>query len=184
MVGSTRSRVVGVRVVGHFPLLVERGVVSETDDPTGADRRRSTLRLLAGGGGAGLAGSYALPWVEVSQSGGDTSATVTGGTGDISAGELELLPELALAVGLLAVVAVAVRWTVGTQVMTVGLGLAGVGLTAYSWSFLGADADLVAVGERVGPPAAFDPGLGLVVAAAGSLVLVGAGFLAAVRELG
>lgn len=114
---------------------------------------------------------------------GASDTPVTGGTGRISARELELLPELAVAVGLLAVLAVTVRWTTGTQVGTVVLGLAGVGLAAYSWSFLGTDADLVAVGDRVGPPAAFDPGLGLVLAAAGSLVLVGAGFLAAVRGL-
>lgn len=133
------------------------------------ERRVSPFRLVTVLGGAGLVGSYVLPWVAVADG------------NDISARELELLPELAVAIGVLAVVIAALRWTTRAQVVMLVSGLAGTGLSLFVWFFLDNDADIIEVGGQAGPPGSFGPGPGLFVALAGSALLLGAGFLALLR---
>lgn len=141
------------------------------------DREFSVLRAGAITGGAGLVGSYALPWVVV------TGETVSGGTGNISGRELELMPEVAAVLGLVAIAVAALRWTTWTRVGVLIAGLAGTGASLFGRFFLDNDADLIRLGGRAGPPSSFEPGLGLTVALLASLVLVAAGFLGVLGAL-
>lgn len=145
-------------------------VVAETDT-------LSTLRVGAMGGGIGLVGSYALPWVAV------TGETVSGAGGSISGRELELVPEFAAALGILAVALAALRWQTWTQLLVLVAGLAATGVGLFGWFFLDSDADLIRLGGRAGPPGSFDPGLGLTVTLVASLVLVAVGFVGALQAL-
>lgn len=135
------------------------------------------LRVGAIAGGLGLVGSYALPWVAV------TGETVSGETGSVSGSELELVPEFAVALGLIAVLLAVLRWRTWTQLGVLITGIAGTGMAFFGWFFLDSDADLIRLGNRAGPPSSFDPGLGMTVALVASLVLVAAGILGAVQAL-
>jgi hypothetical protein len=150
---------------------------SRSDDETDSFGSRSLLRFGAIAGGAGLVVSYALPWVAV------TGETVAGGSGSISARELELVPELAAALGVIAVGLTALYWTTRTQVVVLLAGLAGTGVSLFGWFFLDSNADLIRLGDRAGPPGSFDPAVGLMLALFGSFVLVAAGFLGVLRTL-
>lgn len=137
----------------------------------------STLRVGAIAGGTGLVGSYLLPWVAV------TGEIVSGADGSISGQELELVPEFAAALGIVAVALAALRWRTWTQLLVLVAGLAGTGAGLFGWFFLDSDADLIRLGGRAGPPGSFDPGLGLTLALVASLVLVAVGFVSALQAL-
>jgi hypothetical protein len=158
---------------------VSRRDTDTADD--GADERGWSALLLQLGavaGGGLLAGSYAMPWVDV------TGTTLSAGSpASISAQELELLPELVAALGLLVFILAALHWATRTQAVVLAVGMASTAATLYGWFFVNSDASAVQLGGHSGPPSSFEPGVGLVVALAGSVVLVAAGFVALLRTL-
>lgn len=155
----------------------------ETDDGGTDDERvtgwvGSRVRLLAVAGGAGLVGSYLLPWVRVT---GETRGS--GAPGTISAAELELLPEVAVALGVGAGLVAAVRWTTPVHLAVLVAGLVTTGIALFARSFPDSDADVIELGGYAGPPGAFEPTLGTTIALVAALVLVGTGFVGLLSSL-
>lgn len=153
--------------------------MTNTDSDAGDETEDTPpwLRIGAIAGGVGLVGSYVLPWVAV------TGETVSGVNGSISGRELELVPEVTVVLGVVAVALAALRWQTWTRLLVLGAGLAATGVGLFGWFFLDSDADLIRLGGRAGPPGSFDPGLGLTLALVASLVLVAVGFVGALQAL-
>jgi hypothetical protein len=151
---------------------------SSGDGRNGLTRLGAGLRPAAVAGGAGLVGSYLLPWVTVT---GETLSR--GAPDDISARELELVPEAVVVLGLLAAAVALVRWTTPARVAVLLFGLAGTGLGLFAWFFPDSDADIVRLGGHVGPPSAFGPGIGTVLTVLAGLAVVAAGFVGVLGSL-
>lgn len=154
----------------------ERREQSHAHQTDSDGRLFSPLRAVTAVGGVALAGTYALPWVDVV---GPTEEGPDAGT--IDAREIVAVPEVVLAIGIVALAVALVRWNRWTQLAVLVLGLVGTGMTLFFRFFLGTDEQLIEVGDAIGPPAAFDPAVGLTAALALSLVLVGVSFVAILR---
>lgn len=128
-------------------------------------------------GGLGLVGSYALSWVAV------TGETRTERTGNISAGELDLVPELAALLGVVVILLGVLYWTARTQVVVLAVGLVTTGLALFGRFFLDSGTEAVRVGSRVGPRSSFEPGPGMTVTLVAALVLVAASFVSLLQAM-
>lgn len=159
--------------------------MAETDGSSGASDGGtdtlvgtvSPLQVGAIAGGAGLVGSYALSWVVV------TGETRTERTGNISAGELELVPELVALLGFVAILLGLLHWTARTQVVVLAVGLVTTGLALFGRFFLDSGTEAVRVGSRVGPRSSFEPGPAMTVTLVAALVLVAASFVSLLQAL-
>ena len=152
---------------------------AETPDSSGANRWLpvAPLQLLAAAGGAALAGTYALSWVDIT---GPTQERTDAAT--VSARELTLLPEVAVGVGAVVVLLSVIRWNRWTQLGVLVAGLLVTGLSLLLWFFLRSNERFIDVGGHTGPPDSFEPALGLLAALGLSLALVLVAFVALLGE--
>jgi hypothetical protein len=142
-------------------------------------------------GGVGLVLSYVLAWAEVvgltreRGSGGEqvavgpesvlrqqgfqdnTGATMTGA-------DIELFPVIVAVLGVLVVIAAALRWRLAVQAVTSFFGLLAVLIGVFFLSFINSDdAEFIQVGSHEGPAASFEPAIGVwIVLLCGVLLLV------------
>jgi hypothetical protein len=138
----------------------------------------SPLQAGAIAGSAGLVGSYAVPWVDV------TGVTITEGTPTaVPASEVSVVPELLVGIGVVVSLLAVVRWTPRARGAVLVGGLASVGLALYTWFALDSSEAVIRVGEHVGPPGSFEPGVGLILALGASLAVVATSFLGLLQAL-
>lgn len=151
--------------------------MSDTTDSTiAAD---SALRGGAMLGGAGLVVSYLLAWVDVvglTRPRGSGPERVAVGSeavlrqqgfrdnagATIAGSDIAIVPAAVAVLGLIVILAAAVRWRLATQAITGFLGLLAGGLAVFFMTFLdGNDAEFIQVGDHEGPASSFEPAIGM-----------------------
>jgi len=159
----------------------------------------AVLRGVAILGGLGMVASYVLAWVVVDgltrprgegqgrvQVGPDGVLAQQGfreSSGFIPGAEIALFPEIVAGMGLLVMLAAAIRWRLSTQAIVSFLGLMGAAIAVFFLTFLdGERSEIIQVGPREGPATAFEPGVGIWIVIASGLIIVAAGVGAATRE--
>lgn len=141
---------------------------TESDD----SRALTILRAVAGVGGVGMAGSYLLTWVTVV---GPESETIAAGDRAIAAGEIHLLPAVVAALGVIALVVVAARWTRPAHLLVLLLGILGLSVALTVRGFVTSGNPDIRIGGARGPASAFEPAIGVTLALVGAALLVAAG---------
>lgn len=159
------------------------------------DREVSPLRLVTLAGGLGLLGSYLVPWVDIvdavlpaAEEGGipsperiEAEGETTGGT--IAASELTVYPEVVLFLGLLTVGLTLVGWHRWIHLGVVLVGFVGAGVGLVMREVLRTEETIIEIGPYVGPSSAFEPGIGIWLVIALSILLVNVGAAAALLTL-
>jgi hypothetical protein len=142
-------------------------------------------------GGVGLALSYVLAWAEVvglTRERGSGGERVAVGPDDvlrqqgfqdnagatITGADIELFPVIVAALGVLVVVAAALRWRLVVQAISSLFGLIAVLIGVFFWSFVtSGDDQFIQVGSHEGPASSFEPAIGVwLVLLCGVVVLV------------
>lgn len=162
------------------------------DHETDQDPSQQLFRALTFASSLAVAGSYALPWVDVVGPAIQSDATAgealigleeNSGGGTIAARDIAALPEVTVGFALLVVVVVVLRWNVIGQIISGTLGLVASGVVLFLWAFITTDGEGgIELGGQAGPAASFDPAVGLWIALFGSIAILVCGFGAAVRE--
>ena len=170
---------------------------TDTSDwrPRVGDREISLLRVVTLVCGLGLLGSYLLPWVDIvdavvpaGEDGGlpDPDRIAAQGEtteGTIAATELTVYPEIVLSLGVLALGLALVGWHRWIHVGVVLVGFAGTGVGLVMREVLRAEETIIEIGPYVGHSSAFEPGIGIWLVIALSILLINVGAAAALLTL-
>lgn len=133
-------------------------------------------RTFAVAGGLALVATIVLPFAEIVDPG-----AVGAGTETLLGHEAGTVPLVLLGLGVLVLSLTAVRWEIATQVPVGVCGLVATLSSLIGRAWLASDSAGLRVGAHEGPAAAFEPGIGTVVAFLGSALVV-AGGLGAVLD--
>ena len=154
-----------------------------------AGRTFARLQLATVAGGAGLVGTYLLPWVEIvgpvfpedadigDEASPDAAEDVVE-EGTIAASEIVVYPEVVAAMGLTLVLLSLFFWHRWIHLAVMFVGFAGAGIALLMREFLRNEEALLEVGDYVGFGSSFEPAVGLWVTLGVSVILIGVGFAA------